>query len=589
MRKLWDGLKKRENTVWAMAFCILLSIIISICFDFYYDLNDDVLMKDILAGIYTGVPEGHNIQMLYPVSLFISLFYRVCPEIPWYGIFLWCCQLGSIYVLTKGALSFVASRLRKLLLLCAEAGVFFTLLLWEFVFVQYTVTCTLLAAAAAFRFYLSGTETSPGAFVRKNLVSIVLVVLAFQIRSEMLALVLPLICVTGVCRWAAEKPIFTAQNAAKYFSVFGLILAGLLVSQGVHMAAYSSEAWKQFNSFFDSRTQLYDFLGVPSYEENADFYESLGLSEAEQELLVNYNFGLDEEIDAELLEKLCAYQENQYAENTDFLATLKGAVITYRYRTLHEDAPWNLAVLAGYLLVLAAALCNRHFRILWELPLLGTVRTGLWLFILYRGRAPIRITHSLYLMEFFILLALLFAECGQLSGRSKKSCCALVCFATAAGLTVWMAGESFSSVRTEYTRREAVNRELAALKEYVQKQEECFYFLDVYSSVAYSEKLFNVGDNGLSNYDIMGGWACKSPLTYQKYARFGMEDMESALTELDGVYMLESAHRSASLLPTAEWLPAYYETQGLRIEVVQTDTIMNGAEEAFVVYHIQKQ
>lgn len=589
MKKLWERLKEGENTVWTAGFCVLLSLMLSICFDFYYDLNDDVLMKDILAGIYTGVPEGHNIQMLYPLSLFLSLFYRICPEIPWYGIFLWCCQFGSIYVLTKGVLSFVTSRLRKLFLLCVEAGLFFTLLLWEFVFVQYTVTCTLLAAAAAFRFYLSEAEPSTGAFVRENLPSIVLVVLAFQIRSEMLALVLPFICVTGVCRWAAEKPVFTAQNAAKYFSVFGLILAGLLVSQGLHAVAYGSKEWKEFNSFFDSRTQLYDFLGVPSYEENADFYESLGLSEAEQELLVNYNFGLDEEIDAELLEKLCAYRENQYAENTDFLATLKKAVSTYRYRTLYEDAPWNLAVFAGYLLVLAAALCNRHFRILWELPLMGTVRTGLWLFILYRGRSPIRITHSLYLMEAAVLLALFFAEWGQLSGRTKKNGFALAGMIAAAGITIGMAGESVASVQNEYDRRETVNEELTALQQYTEEQEENFYFLDVYSSVAYSEKLFAAGGGKASNYDIMGGWASKSPLMYQKYIRFGITDMESALTELDSVYMLESVHRSASLLPTAEWLPAYYAAQGIQVELIRTDTIKNGEEEAFAVYRIQKR
>ena len=56
--------------------------------DYFFDLNDDVLIKDILSGAYTGAPEGHNIQMLYPISLFISLFYRLGVNIDWYGIFL---------------------------------------------------------------------------------------------------------------------------------------------------------------------------------------------------------------------------------------------------------------------------------------------------------------------------------------------------------------------------------------------------------------------------------------------------------------------------------------------------------------------
>ena len=33
-------------------------------FDFYYDLNDDVLIKDILSGVYTGTPEGRTMQLL---------------------------------------------------------------------------------------------------------------------------------------------------------------------------------------------------------------------------------------------------------------------------------------------------------------------------------------------------------------------------------------------------------------------------------------------------------------------------------------------------------------------------------------------
>lgn len=38
-----------------------------------------------------------------------------------------------------------------------------------------------------------------------------LVVLAYQMRTEMLLLMLPFICVTGVCRWAKEHPVFTKK------------------------------------------------------------------------------------------------------------------------------------------------------------------------------------------------------------------------------------------------------------------------------------------------------------------------------------------------------------------------------------------
>ena len=46
----------------------LLIIIPSVLFDFYYDLNDDTAIKDIISGTYTGIPSGYCIQMLYPLS-----------------------------------------------------------------------------------------------------------------------------------------------------------------------------------------------------------------------------------------------------------------------------------------------------------------------------------------------------------------------------------------------------------------------------------------------------------------------------------------------------------------------------------------
>ncbi len=60
-----NKLKQKENWIIALAVTAVLCLLAGFRFDFFYDLNDDVLMKDILAGVYTGTPEGHNIQMLW--------------------------------------------------------------------------------------------------------------------------------------------------------------------------------------------------------------------------------------------------------------------------------------------------------------------------------------------------------------------------------------------------------------------------------------------------------------------------------------------------------------------------------------------
>ena len=174
------------------------------------------------------------------------------------------------------------------------------------VYAQYTVTSTLLAATASFLFYTTKSELSPMLFIKKNIPAVLLVWTAYLIRSEMLLLVLPMICVAGVAKWSGEKGgytqetvfagsegagngrrILTKENVIKYFGTFGLILLGILLGQAVHMLAYGSSEWKAFTEFFDNRTELYDFQKPPVYEGNEEFYERIGITESERILFDN--------------------------------------------------------------------------------------------------------------------------------------------------------------------------------------------------------------------------------------------------------------------------------------------------------------
>ena len=585
--KVKDWLKQKENHIWALGLSVVLCAAIGIFFDYYYDLNDDVLIKDILAGVYTGTPEGRNIQMLFPLSFAISLFYRVARGLPWYGIFLCLCHFGSIYLITERLLGFFKKTITKGMVLLLEAAVILTLFLRELVFTQYTVTCTLLAAAAAFLFYTAKGEKTVKGFFLQNLPCVLLVTIAFQLRSEMLLLVLPLICVTGLCRWSCEKPFFTKENVAKYGSVLGGILAGLALSQGIHMAAHAGADWREFDRYFDNRTQLYDFYWQwrPSYEDNQAFYDSIGMTKYSRMLIENYNFWLDEEIDADILQKISEKAADTRRQQASFLTVFKQACRDYQYRISHKaDYPWSLFVSALYALVFAAALKNRHFRFLWELPCLVLVRSGLWLFILYRGRAPERITHSLYLMELVILFAMLLRECRE-GGQDRLWTVMKPCFgAVLAALCLCFADNSVKAVCKEYETRENTNREWSALQGYVEERGNCFYFVDVYSTVRYSEKLFCNVDNSISNYDIMGGWASKSPLNEKKFAYFAIESMEHAVLEQDNVFVIVQAKEPDSLPPFEESLSGYYAERGETIELYRVDEIFLDGEEIFYVY-----
>ena len=613
-------LKKRENWLIPAFCCLVLFLGTGMAWDYYFDLNDDVLIRDILSGVYTGEPEALTAQLLWPLSALLAGLYRVLPGVPVFGAFLWLCQAGSIFLILKRSLdavsgsaapgkiraagtSSVGGSLKKLCLSLLETLLIAACLLYHLVFVQYTVTAGLLATAAIFTFLTVRERESERAvtFWLRCLPAALLFWLAFCLRSEMGLLLLPLAGVGGIWKWAARAmrgPVFTGRNAASFLGLFGLILAGVLACFGADRLACSDPEWQEFEALFDARTQVYDFYdaSLRSFEENREFYEGLGLTETQCELLVNYNYGADDAIDAQVMEQIAAYGRKTRGA---FMHSLSEGVWLYVQRLKNnrsivpdDQLPW-LALEGGFAaLLLAAAFVRwRATRkekktspkgqgILWKLLLLGAVRSGLWMYLILRERVPERISHPLYFCE-LVMLAWLFLDtvCGmrQISGQQSSGwqtsgpeglpvrvirIVALVL--SLAAVVIWLPQEA-ERTDAEYARREQGNAvNLAALSRY---RQENLYLADVMSTVDFSEKLFTEKIRP-GNYDLLGGWMCKSPHSEKKLAAFGYESMGQAVLSGENVRFVGEADTDWS------WLIELLAEHGGNGELVLEEEIM---------------
>lgn len=589
---------KNQNLIGAALLLLIVMIFTAVRYDYYFDLNDDVLMKDILAGVYTGTPEGRNIQMLWLISAFISLLYRIMRNLPWYGLFLCGCHYLSIGLIVHRSLSFCNTLWSKLLLLITEGILVIGLFLDHLVSAQYTVTCTLLACAAAFLFITTDITLSAKDFIRKNAGTVFLVFIAYLIRSEMLLLTLPLICTAGVIKWGSEEKIFTKEHFVKYLTVIGAILFGLLIGQLSHNIAYGSSEWRTFTEYFDNRTELYDFQKLPEYEEHRAFYEKIGLTESERELLHNYNFGLDEEIDEKLLGEIAEYAAANRSAEKPFMQRLGESLGNYYRRTLYgpshneSDFPYNRVILFSYLAVLATAMLikgkrpfYRFLQIFWKMTFLGAVRSVLWIWLIMRDRVPPRISHSMYLMELCILLGMLFIQCRELHGQGEGKASLIT------GALYFLIGAavlpySVAVTDQDVAQKEENNKAYNTLYGYLSNEEHKnnFYFIDVYSSVGYTEKMFWNVDNSLDNYDIMGGWACKSPLWRKKLETFGITNMEEALADREDVYYVQETGADT------DWIKDYYRDHGTVIELELIETVnRRDTADSFEIYQLHKK
>ncbi len=616
-----------SNCILAFAVMGASALLMGLFFDFYYDLNDDTMMRDIMSGVYSGTPDGHNMQTLYPLGAVIALCYRMCRPFPWYGAFLFLCQFGCFFLVgvrmctltdvfrvQRGAFrkgsgvggggirrSFAGKLLCLLVLVFFQWGIWLT----HMVNVQYTITCGMLVGTAVFLFLTVPEMAHSGkgsgalsvkAFQIKSLPALFLFLLALHLRPEMAFLTLPFLGLAGLFCWQADRPVFARKTLQKYVGLILLLFAGIGLSIGADSLGYGGD-WRTFRQFFNDRTTVYDFYPEVLTEKAFDAdLERQGVSYGARILLDNYNFGLDDRIDAQMLSDVADYAREHVGGARDWCAVFKEKLLLYRYRSFHaDDAPYNLLVILGYGANITAVviLLWRDTRNLIaaaiQLFLIFLVRSALWMFILLRGRDPERITHPLYLVEFSLLAGLFLWRLRWGSMGSAESLPETAVSAPAGGIAVsrsggfaaaryllfgasaalfflsaWGLWEGFPAVQDDQARRQEINRDWEAIDAYCRARPDTFYFEDVYSTVAFSGKLLECRENTLSNYDIAGGWMCKSPLYRKKLAAFGIESAADALVEGKADFIMSDEEKRIRGLT---WFEAPYNENGLDVYI----------------------
>ena len=200
------------------------------------------------------------------------------------------------------------------------------------------------------------------------------------------------------------------------------------------------------------------------------------------------------------------------------------------------------------------------------------------MFLLLRDRLADRVLHPLYLGQILVFAGLLLVEMRK-SAQRKRTIWAL------AGLSVLVltvcvpqAVQTLHGVSKEYARREEVNQTNQEVLTYCSLHPGRLYLEDVYSTVAYSEKICVDRDKPF-NCDLLGGWLVKSPLTQEKLGAFGYASMEEAVCAGANVSLLAETKNDM------QWLREYFAWRQLPLQVVKTGTVADGVD----VYQVLPQ
>lgn len=512
-------------------------------------LNDDVTMRSILSGAYTGTPDGHAIYMQYPLTGGLAFLYDIMPFIPWMDIFfagcIWACM----------SLVAVSFKNKWVGILCAS--VLFLPFFW---YMHYTI---IAAATAATGMYLICKG-------EKCLCSLFFVWISYMIRAQVGLLSLPFVC-AALCWQVLCVNAPWKQRFLHIFKYAGILLAGFVLIWGIHSVFYENEEWQEYQKFNEERTQLYDYTDFHSNGKYAQEYDEYGMTLEEYNLLYSYNLMLDEKITGQKLQEIGQKIDDSRGMGKDTLVAIKESVYKYYIQCRYHDFPYNYIWIVGICILCAGFLVQKRWSSLIYVFVLEAGRSAVWIYLILQGRFPERVSLSLYLMELLLLLGMGMSAT-VLPRKIKKipvwEISITILLVLNAGFLIW------TGMKVDV--RNQIQKEWDCLKEYCAGKPENLYFLDVLSSVKYSDRL---GEEDSSNLMLLGGWLTKSPLAKERMEKWGGRDAAEVLYNNERAYLVVAADKSTMV---AE----YFENRFTDKQLVLKDSC-EWEEAAFQIYCLE--
>ena len=257
----------------------------------------------------------HLIFVKYVMGLLISGLYWALPGWDWYGIIMVGIVLFCLTVILYRGLVEKRAPLWKVFYIVAALLLFTCIGLRHMVIFQWTVTAAFAGVSGIFLFYTSKTEDRFQNLCEEG-VSVFLLLLCLSIRDSVFLMVLP---VAALCFWWKYGSFqWKKLRGGKWpFGLrhWGILLAlvlGTIAILGTEKLAYSSPEWKEFLSYNSDRSTIMDYYGLKNYEDNQDFYESLGLSPEEVENLQRYSLYLCDDLYSEKMHELAENAQEEY-------------------------------------------------------------------------------------------------------------------------------------------------------------------------------------------------------------------------------------------------------------------------------------
>ena len=550
---------------------------------------DDLYLKTIASGEFTGIPQAHLVHVGYLTGLLLQGLYTLAPSMPWYGLLLFTYGYLGIYL----SLYFISAKIKKqwhrILYFCFWTFVSFAFLWLHLVELQYTTVTAIVCGAGIVCFYLSEDREHPKEYLKANLPALLFFFLALELRDKACIMFFPLIFLIGAVKCIRKRNMFKPVLTC---GVVLLLMTALVY--GINFFAYSDPDWASFDAYNTARENVVDYNGYPDYEAHREDYEALGITyDSYIAASSRYQLLLDENIDTGFMLRM-EELSNHHALDLRQMAT----AFLNRHTTDYMDRPLNIVVYILYFFALLSALVCKNKKALRDIVALFGGRMIIWTYLLFVNRPEARVTQGVYIVEFLLLVAILFAN--NLFGLGikqekkiklsralfralfkkkrllfQRSLLVLFCAITVFAGIRW--GLPHIDLIMRYSR-ERVDFACAyrEMRTYFYEHEENLYLVDTNAFTYFTEDAFLPTMPSKANFVLLGSWTANSPWTDSIAEQFDIVSYETDAIARDDIYFVFLKGDNTDHY----YLEEYYQSKYPNTYFEQCDTVCapNGLE-----------
>lgn len=539
----------------AAVYVYLIWVKTGICFE----TNDDRYFTEILSGTLTDSVILRVSYMNSLLATLLSVFYRLLPMVPWYGAFLIFMHIASYGVILDGFAE-ACERVSQVpgaiccILSIILGGLYLTAK------IQFTSTAALLAIAGYTCLFLQKGK-------RRWILFGILECCALLLRDQAMWMIQPLGGAAYIGKILREQALRKKWKREIRNYAIAMVCALSVAAIGLLMNV-TSEEWRNYSHYNDQIEAIFDYYGVPAYDEVREILETYQVTENSWNAFACGTM-LDEHITADCLEEVAA----QLAETREQLFSVTG-ILQELWEHLTGDGYWRMNTMALMLWVLTLIVCLVLRQWAALLPMAGLLgaRTVVWTYLIWRGRLPLRVTMPLFLAESVFLLCILWKILTTVNGGKIRPIILLYLSAALLFVNGFLGGrQQYRYAKVENEGQLVFMQGLHEVRAYCMEHPENRYLIESACWGYYTGSALET--YGESNDMLSGGWFYGCP-EVREYREQYLGDWQQ-----DGVYFILPESGNEAEHPVVKWLREIFQ----REECV--DRIATSPGGVYTVYH----